>query len=189
MRISQRPSRVSDLVTQGDMLPLPCQSKNQHIQHMHKTRMKMKMRDPLRSGIIPLSLVIEMTNLLCSLHQGKNLRGKDVTQLLIPETWDHWFFLDRLQLHQCEEEKDRQYPPPVGTPSPWVLGSSEPPHTEEAPALERSAELVWVKPSQVDPQPWGPGSPYRAILRSTLSSRAPCRATLAPCHRARLRPR
>ena len=38
---------------------------------MHKTCMKMKMRDPLRSAIIPLSLLMEMTNLLCSQHQKK----------------------------------------------------------------------------------------------------------------------
>ena len=46
-------------------------------------------------------------------------------------------------------------PPSVATRNPWFLGSSEP--TRRAPAWERMAGLVWVKPSQLEPQSWGPG--------------------------------
>ena len=44
-------------------------------------------------------------------------------------------------------------PHPWGPGTPWVLGSSEP--IPEEP-LRRSARRVWVKPSQLDLQPWGP---------------------------------
>ena len=71
--------------------------------------MKMKMRDPLRRGIIPLSLMMEMSNLLCGQHQGKKLRRKGATQPLMTETLHRLFLQDRLQVHQCEEEEDRQY--------------------------------------------------------------------------------
>ena len=55
------------------------------------------MMDPLRVRIIPLSLTMKMTNLLCSQHQER-LWKKGVTQVLMTET-----------LHQCAEERDIQY--------------------------------------------------------------------------------
>ena len=61
-----QPSRVSNMVTRGDMLPLPCQSEDQHIQLMHQTWMKMKMR---------------MINYLCGQHHGRNLQKKIVIQI------------------------------------------------------------------------------------------------------------
>ena len=72
-----------------------------HAQDMHEDEDER----PLRSGIIPLSLMMEVTNHLCSQYQGKKLRRKGVTQLLMTETLHPGFLQDRLQLHRCEEEK------------------------------------------------------------------------------------
>ena len=57
-----------------------------------------------------------------------------------------------------------KHPPPVGTRNRQVLGSLDP--TPEQLLRRRGAQgVVWVKPSRLDPQSWGPGlSPYRAIL-------------------------
>ena len=38
----------------------------------------------------------------------KKLRRRGVAQPLMTETLHPWFLQDRLQLHQCEEEMDRQ---------------------------------------------------------------------------------
>ena len=40
---------------------------------------------------------------------SRKKRRKSMIQLLMTETVHPWFLQDHLQLHQCEEEKDRQY--------------------------------------------------------------------------------
>ena len=61
------------------------------IQLKHQTRMKIKM---------------SVIGHLCDQHQGRNLRKKRVTLILMTKIAYLWFLRDRRQLHQCEKGKD-----------------------------------------------------------------------------------
>ena len=65
-------------------------------------------------------------------------------------------------------------PPLVGTWNLRVLGSSEP--TLEEPCEGEERGVVWVKPSQLDPQSRGPRIPYRRYCGQHTFLQGPHRA-------------